>query len=64
VDPEYQRMGIGSALIAEAHQRCLRRWGLPLSSSGIVSPQLQRIFRKMEADGLAVWDGREWVIRA
>jgi GNAT superfamily N-acetyltransferase len=64
VDPEYQRMGIGSALIAEAHRRCLRRYGLPLSSSGIVSPQLQRIFRKMEADGLAVWDGREWVIRA
>lgn len=62
VAPAYRRAGIASALIGEAHRRCMRRYGLPLSSSGIVSPALQALFRRMEAEGLAAWNGREWVV--
>lgn len=54
--PEYQRRGLGRALIQAAHQRCLRMFRRPLSSSGIVSDQLDALFRQMEQRGEAAWD--------
>lgn len=58
VDPDHRRQGVALSMIKEANRLCRRRYGFPLSSSGIVSEPLQALFESLVSEGRARWDDR------